>query len=503
MTDNKKSAIHPLREEDYSGWYHEVIKQAELADYSPVKGCMVIRPWGYKLWERMRRHLDDAFEKEGVDNAYFPLFIPLSHLQKEADHVEGFATECAVVTHHRLDKNADGQLQPAGQLEEPLVVRPTSETMIGSMFSKWVQSYRDLPIKINQWANVVRWEMRTRMFLRTTEFLWQEGHTAHASSAEAQQVAKRMLLCYQHFMETVLAIPVVTGEKTAAERFPGALNTYCVEGLMQDNKALQLGTSHFLGQNFSNANQITFQDENKVSQYAWTTSWGVSTRMIGGLVMTHSDDDGLICPPRIAPSQVVILPIAHKEEDRQRVWNYAQQVADSLSSHQYAGEPVRVHIDSSEGRGGEKAWAWVKKGAPIRVEIGPREVDEQTLTVTWRIDSYRDRQTVAYQEWLNQISDHLATIQQTLLDRAKQRLHQSLHRIDDPEELEAFFAQEKPAGWVLVPWSNDPVAEKALKEDWGVTVRCLPDEWQQDYQGKKCVKTGGEALCTALLAKAY
>jgi prolyl-tRNA synthetase len=329
-TSKSKTAITPTRDQNYPEWYQQVVRAADLAETSPVRGCMVIKPWGYAIWENMQRELDQLFKQTGHRNAYFPLFIPLSFLQKEADHVEGFAKECAVVTHHRLEAGADGNLVPAAPLEEPLVVRPTSETIIGAMFAKWIQSYRDLPLLINQWANVVRWELRTRLFLRTTEFLWQEGHTAHATREEAVRETEQMLDIYATFAEQFMAMPVLRGEKTEAERFPGAVATYAIEAMMQDRKALQAGTSHFLGQNFSRASDIKFLDENGDLVHAWTTSWGVSTRLVGGLVMTHSDDDGLVLPPRLAPAHVVILPITFKADDPEAVMRYCRSLADEL-----------------------------------------------------------------------------------------------------------------------------------------------------------------------------
>src|ERR1043165_9223335 len=312
------------RDKNYSDWYNDLVVKADLADYSAVRGCMVIKPHGYALWENMQRALDDMFKATGHQNAYFPLFIPKSFFEKEAAHVDGFAKECAVVTHHRLEQGPDGKLVPAGELEEPLVVRPTSETIIGAMFAKWVESYRDLPLLINQWANVVRWEMRTRLFLRTTEFLWQEGHTVHASEGDAREETLRMLDVYADFAQNSMAMPVIKGEKTAGERFPGAVTTYCIEAMMQDRKALQAGTSHFLGQNFAKASNIKFQSDKGQVEHAWTTSWGVSTRLIGGMIMTHADDDGMVCPPRMAPEQVVIIPVVQKPEDRDRVMTYCK-----------------------------------------------------------------------------------------------------------------------------------------------------------------------------------
>ncbi|NLB59698.1 MAG: proline--tRNA ligase, partial [Lentisphaerae bacterium] len=339
MTRQPTTAIKPLRSEDYPEWYQQVIRAGDLAELSPVRGCMVIKPWGYSLWENIQRVLDGKFKATGHRNAYFPLFIPLSFLEKEAEHVEGFAKECAVVTHHRLEADAEGKLVPAGPLEEPLVVRPTSETIIGAMFAKWVQSYRDLPLLINQWANIVRWEMRTRMFLRTTEFLWQEGHTAHASQEEARAETEQMLRVYADFAEDYLAMPVIMGEKTAAERFPGAVSTYSIEAMMQDRKALQAGTSHFLGQNFARAAAIKFLDAAGQEQYAWTTSWGVSSRLIGGLIMTHSDDDGLVLPPRLAPAQAVILPVLHRDTEQAEVLAYCERLAAELRELRYHDQP--------------------------------------------------------------------------------------------------------------------------------------------------------------------
>ncbi|MCC7299933.1 MAG: proline--tRNA ligase, partial [Verrucomicrobia bacterium] len=339
MSKQVKTAISPTREENYPEWYQQVVRAAELAENSDVRGCMVIKPWGYALWENIRTALDGYFKATGHMNAYFPLFIPLSYLEKEAEHVDGFAKECAVVTHHRLEAGPDGKLIPAGKLEEPLVVRPTSETIIGATYAKWVQSYRDLPILINQWANVVRWEMRTRLFLRTAEFLWQEGHTVHETKEEAWDETVKMLHVYKQFAEEYMAMPVLIGEKTAGERFPGAVNTLCIEALMQDCKALQAGTSHFLGQNFAAASGIKFQSREGREEIAWTTSWGVSTRLIGGMIMTHADDDGMVMPPRLAPSHVVILPILRKDSDEAAILKYCNETAAMLRAQSYAGRP--------------------------------------------------------------------------------------------------------------------------------------------------------------------
>lgn len=341
MAKAPRTAITPTREEDYPEWYQQVVKAADLAQNAPVRGCMVIRPWGYALWENMQRVLDTEFKRTGHQNAYFPLFIPMSYLQKEAQHVEGFAKECAVVTHHRLEAGPDGKLKPAGELDEPLIVRPTSETIIGEMYAKWVQSYRDLPILINQWANVVRWEMRPRIFLRTAEFLWQEGHTAHATEAEAREETLKMLDVYVDFARNHMAMPVVKGEKSATQRFPGAVATYTFEPMMQDRKALQSGTSHFLGQNFAKAAGIKYLSAEGKEELAWTTSWGVSTRMIGGIVMVHGDDDGLIIPPRLAPSHIVVLPVLHKEESRAQVMAYCESLVRDLRAQTFDGARCR------------------------------------------------------------------------------------------------------------------------------------------------------------------
>jgi len=345
-----KNAISPTRQENYPEWYQQVVKAADLAETSDVRGCMVIKPWGYAIWENIQRQLDARFKATGHENAYFPLFIPMSFLEKEAEHVEGFAKECAVVTHHRLEPDPEGGLRPAesAKLEEPLIVRPTSETIIGATFARWVESYRDLPILINQWANVVRWELRTRMFLRTTEFLWQEGHTVHATEAEAREETRQMLDIYAEFAENCMAMPVIKGEKTEGERFPGAVATYSIEALMQDRKALQAGTSHFLGQNFAKAQEIKYQDQSGNEVYAWTTSWGVSTRLIGGLIMTHSDDDGLVLPPVLAPAHVVILPIYRNDDERSSVLAYCDSLKEELAAQVFDGDPVRVRIDDRD-----------------------------------------------------------------------------------------------------------------------------------------------------------
>ncbi len=502
----ERTAIQPTRQENYSEWYQEVIKAADLAEHSAVRGCMVIKPWGYAIWENMQRILDSMLKKTGHQNAYFPLFIPLSFLQKEAEHIEGFAKECAVVTHHRLEKNAEGKLIPAGELDEPLVIRPTSETIIGDAFSKWITSYRDLPLLINQWANVVRWEMRTRMFLRTTEFLWQEGHTAHATEKEAQEETKLMLDVYTRFAHDFLAIPVIKGEKTASERFPGAVSTYCIEAMMQDRKALQAGTSHFLGQKFAKASQILFQDPQGESQFAWTTSWGVTTRLIGALVMTHSDDDGLILPPKIASFQIVLLPVIHKEEKREEVLNYCKSLAEELRSLQYAGRPLEVLIDTRDLRGGEKLWSWIKKGIPIRIEVGPRDIEQDLLPLSRRDFSHREKVAFSRQKLLSSIRDILDSIQDKLLQRALEFRNAHTRKIDTKEEFYAFFTPKNPknpeihAGFALTHFSEDPDIEEKIKQDLGVTIRCIPLE--QEEEGT-CPFTGKKSTRRMIFAKSY
>ncbi len=494
----KRTAITPTRAEDYAQWYQQVIKAAELAETSSVRGCMVIKPWGYGIWENMQAILDQRIKALGHSNIYCPLFIPLSHLQREAEHVEGFAKECAVVTHHRLEKNADGELVPAAPLEEPLVVRPTSETIIGETFARWAQSYRDLPILVNQWANIVRWEMRTRMFLRTTEFLWQEGHTAHATAEEAQQETLMILDLYHDFVNDVMAIPCIKGEKTANERFPGAVNTYCIEAMMQDQKALQAGTSHFLGQNFAKAFDIKYLSAAGHEEYVWTTSWGSSTRLIGGLIMTHSDDDGLVLPPRIAPLHAVILPIIHKEADQQRIMDYCQQIAASLREQQYQGSNIKVRIDDRDMRGGEKAWHWVKKGVPLRLEIGAKECDAQMISVSRRDRAYNDRQKLALNELSATIAKELADLQQHIHQRALANRDQHTHHFDNKDAFYDFFKQSN--GFVYAHWCGDGGVESQLQHDLGVTIRCLP---LADPQPGACIFTGKPSAQQAIFARAY
>lgn len=507
MAKAAQTAITPTRAEDYPEWYQQVIKAADLAEASPVRGCMIIKPWGYSLWENIQRTLDGMFKATGHRNAYFPLFIPMSFLQKEAEHVEGFAKECAVVTHYRLEAGPDGQLVPAGKLEEPLIVRPTSETIIGAMFAKWVQSYRDLPLLINQWANVVRWEMRTRLFLRTTEFLWQEGHTAHATSEEAMEETRRMLDVYADFAENHLAMPVVKGEKTEGERFPGAVITYCIEAMMQDYKALQAGTSHFLGQNFAKASDIRFLDDKGELVHAWTTSWGVSTRLIGALIMCHSDDDGLVLPPRLAPAHVVILPVIHKEETKAEVLGYCNRLAEELRAVPYNGSTVQVEVDVRDMRGGEKTWSWVKKGVPLRVEIGPRDIAEDSVFVGRRDKSHKDRISLKRAEFVGTVTRQLDDMQKALLERAQALREQRTRRIDTKEDFYAFFTPknaEKPephGGFALCHWSGEATVEEQIKNDLNVTIRCIP--LNAEPEEGRCIISGKPSHRRVVFAKAY
>ncbi len=480
-----------------------VLKAADLAEHSPVRGCMVIKPWGYALWENIQRYLDAKIKETGHVNAYFPLFIPLSFLEKEAQHVEGFAKECAVVTHHRLEKNKEGKLVPAGALEEPLVVRPTSEMIIGYSFSKWIDSYRDLPLLINQWCNVVRWEMRTRMFLRTAEFLWQEGHTAHATRKEAEEEAKKMLKVYVDFAHECLAIPVISGEKTESERFPGAVHTYTIEAMMQDRKALQAGTSHFLGQNFATSCGIQFQSEKGEREYAWTTSWGVTTRLIGALIMMHSDDDGLVLPPRVAEIHLVIIPILHSEEGKKEVLQYADHLASEIRKIQYEGSFIRVFVDKRDMRGGEKSWGWIKKGVPLRLELGPREMEMKEFQIARRDKPHKEKISLKHSD-LSQISSLLQEMQNNLLEKAQRFRDENTVNIDKKEDFIQFFSskeEEIGGGFALCHWNGDAAVEAEIKEKLNVTIRCIPHHLP--LEEGRCIWTQEKSSRRVLFAKAY
>jgi len=504
--ETEQTAITPTRAQDYPEWFQQVIKHADMAENSPVRGCMIIKPWGYGMWENMQRQLDERIKRTGHQNAYFPLFIPLSYLEKEAKHVEGFAKECAVVTHHRLEEK-NGKLVPAGELEEPLIIRPTSETIIGESFSRWIESYRDLPLLINQWANVVRWEMRPRIFLRTTEFLWQEGHTAHATEKEAKEETLTMLEVYREFMEDVLALPVVVGEKSAGERFPGAVSTYTLEAMMQDHKALQAGTSHYLGQNFAKGSGIRFSNKDGEMEYAYTTSWGTTTRMIGAIIMCHGDDDGLRLPPRVAPKQVVILPIVPKPELEEQVFAYADAIAKRLSNCLYFGQPISVFVDKRDKRGGEKSWEWIKKGVPIRIEVGPRDMEGNNMMVCRRDRPHKEKAKVGVDQIGDEVLALLDAIQKNLYDEACRYRNANIHKeITSFDALKQFFTpknSEKPeihGGFVLAKWCGDAETEKMLDEH-KISIRCLPLN-QSGTEGK-CILTGRKATIDAIFAKSY
>lgn len=510
-----RHALTVKREDDFAAWYQEVISAADMAEESGVRGCMVIKPWGYGIWERMQRLLDDRIKAAGVQNAYFPLFIPLANFEREAAHVEGFAKEMAVVTHHRLIADGKGGLipDPEAKLEMPLVVRPTSETIIGDAMSRWVQSWRDLPLLLNQWANVVRWEMRTRMFLRTSEFLWQEGHTAHENEADARAETMRALEMYRAFAEDDLALPVIAGEKPENERFPGARETWSIEAMMQDGKALQAGTSHYLGTNFAEAANIRYQDREGGQALAHTTSWGVSTRMVGGVIMTHGDDDGLRVPPAIAPFQVVILPMLRETDEDAAVLEYCEGLRAALAAQSALGEPVRVLLDAKPGKAAAKRWDWVRKGAPVIVEVGPRDVQNGVVSLLRR-DALWDQasgkpafQAPTRDAAAEAIPALLGEMQTALFAEAQARREANIVRdIATMDELAAHFGDDrKYPGWVLVQWAKptgaalDAVVEqlKALK----LTVRNVPIGAQA--ADGTCLFTGAPAAEWIYVARAY
>ena len=510
-----RHALTTKRADDFAAWYQEVIGAADMAEESGVRGCMVIKPWGYGIWERLQRLLDDRIKETGHDNAYFPLFIPLANFEREAEHVDGFAKEMAVVTHHRLIAGPDGGLipDPEAKLEEPLVVRPTSETIIGDAMARWVQSWRDLPLKLNQWANVVRWEMRTRMFLRTAEFLWQEGHTAHETEAEAKEHTLRMLEVYRRCAEEDLALPVIAGEKPENERFPGAVETWSIEAMMQDGKALQAGTSHYLGTNFSAASGIKFQNREGSETLAHTTSWGVSTRMIGGMIMAHGDDDGLRVPPRLAPWQVVILPMLRDNDEDAALIDYCEGLRATLAGQHVLGEKLRVLLDTKPGKAAAKRWDWVRKGAPVIVEVGGRDMQNGVVSMLrrdrlWDENSGKPAFEAPTREIAGQtIPDVLADMQAALLTEARDRREANITRgVDSYDAVEAHFNSDaKYPGWVEVQWSKptgaalDQVVErlKALK----LTIRNVPTD-AAPADGA-CIFTGDPAVERILLARAY
>jgi prolyl-tRNA synthetase len=482
-----KSGI-TTRKENYSRWYLDVIREADLADDAPVKGCMVIKPRGYAIWENIQKELDRMFKETGVENAYFPLLIPKSFLEKEAKHVDGFAKECAVVTHHRLQVDDNGKLVPASPLAEPLIIRPTSETIMYAMYAKWIQSYRDLPLLINQWANIVRWEMKTKPFLRTTEFLWQEGHTAHATKDEADQETAQMLKVYQKFTEEFLAIPVIPGRKTESEKFAGADYTTTIEAMMQDGKALQAGTSHMLGQNFAKAFDVKFTDQNEEWQFVWQTSWGLSTRIIGALIMSHSDDKGLVLPPKIAPTQVVIIPVKNDPVVLEKVASIAKIIKE---------RGISVKVDARDDRPGAKFFEWEKKGIPLRIEIGPRDIENQSVVLVRRDTG--DKSSVAEKDVVECVEEALSLIQKNLFDKALEFRKTHTWDVDSWEEFKTTL--EGKGGFLMAHWCGDAVCEEKIKEETKATTRCIP--FDQPEEVGKCVYCGKPSGKRIVFAKAY
>jgi prolyl-tRNA synthetase len=505
------SAAITTRAQDYSQWYLDVIKQATLAEHSAVRGCMVIRPHGYAIWEKMQRELDDRFKATGHENAYFPLFIPLSYLTREEKHASGFAKECAVVTHHRL-KSVNGEVvpDPDSKLEEPLVVRPTSETIIWAQYKNWIQSYRDLPLLINQWANVVRWEMRTRLFLRTAEFLWQEGHTAHATEGEALEETWKMLDVYADFAENVMAVPVIKGRKTPGERFAGALETLSIEGLMQDGKALQMGTSHYLGQNFSKGADVKFQNKEGQLEYVYASSWGVSTRLIGALIMTHSDDAGLVLPPKLAPVQVVVIPIYKSDEEHVKTMEEAGKVAAELKAL-----GVAVRVDDRDMQPGAKYYEWEGKGVPLRIEVGPKDLEKGSLCIARRFvaeipgeapDAQRRRRKsfLPRAEAIASIVPTLAAMQAELLERARKTREARTRVIDNIADFEKFFGEG--GGFAWVHWAGDAAQEDEMAKRFETSIRNIPFEDQIPAAAKgagACILTGKPSAQRVLMSKSY
>ncbi|NKB69880.1 MAG: proline--tRNA ligase [Candidatus Latescibacteria bacterium] len=503
MAKTTKNEIAPTRAEDFPNWYQAVVKEADLAEMAHVRGCMVIKPWGYGIWEQTKACLDEQIKKTGHENVYFPLLIPLDYLEKEAEHVEGFAKEMAVVTHHRLVAR-DGRLvpDPDAQLDTPLVIRPTSETVIGASFADWIQSYRDLPLKINQWANIVRWEMRPRVFLRTAEFLWQEGHTAHATEEEALQETRAMLEMYRGVLQDKLAIPVIAGEKPASERFPGAVSTLSVEAMMQDYKALQAGTSHYLGQNFAAAAGISFADEQGQEQLVYTTSWGVSTRLIGGVIMTHADDNGLRVPPKISPYHVVVVPFHDKDGEDPAVSAYIEGLVQELGACFFDEHAVRVHADTRPYRAIDKRWQWVKKGVPIILEVGRRDMEGDAVSYFCRHRFPHKALSLSRGDFVGGVGALLAEIQGEYYAEASERLQR--HTRTDVADFEAlcdhFEATKATADFVRGLWCESPQCEQRL-QPLAVSIRCLP--FEQERREGACLLCGAAATKEAVFARSY
>ncbi len=485
----------PKRAENYSEWYNEIVKRADLAENSAVRGCMVIKPYGYAIWEKMQRALDDMFKETGHQNAYFPLFVPKSFLEKEEEHAEGFAKECAVVTHYRLKANPDGKgliVDPNAKLEEELVIRPTSEAVIWNTYKTWIQSWRDLPILINQWANVVRWEMRTRLFLRTAEFLWQEGHTAHATETEAVEETNKMLGVYATFAEEWMALPVIKGAKTSSERFAGAVETYCIEALMQDGKALQSGTSHFLGQNFAKSFDVKFVNRENQLEFAWATSWGVSTRLIGALIMAHSDDNGLVLPPKLAPIQVVIVPIYRSEEDLAKITERVNPIIEQLKS---AGISVKYDTDD-HNKPGWKFAEYELKGVPVRLGIGMRDLENGTVEVARRDTLKKD--TLSLEGIVEKLQILLDQIQQNIYQKAFKFREENTHNVDTWEE---FQAQIEKGGFIRAHWDGTAETEEKIKAETKATIRCIP--FDEAEETGACVYSGENSNRRVIFARAY
>lgn len=480
------------RSVDYSKWYLDVIAAAELSDNSPVRGCMVIRPNGYAVWENIQKVLDAMIKETGVVNAYFPLFIPKSFFEAEAAHVEGFAKECAIVTHHRLKNNGNGKLLPDGELDEPLIVRPTSETIIYHMYAKWINSYRDLPLLLNQWCNVVRWELRTRPFLRTTEFLWQEGHTAHATKAEADEETFKMIDIYRKFSEEYLAMPVIAGMKSESEKFAGAEYTTTIEAMMQDGKALQSGTSHMLGQNFAKAFKVKFLDENGKDQLVWQTSWGISTRIMGGLIMIHGDDKGLVLPPKIAPTQVVIIPIRGSDNNSDLTTAKANEFASEL---RLAGHTVVV--DARDERPGAKYFEWERKGVPVRIEVGPKDMANKSAMLVRRDTG--EKVIVAEEVLVQSVKNLLEAIQSNLFNKALAFRNENTHDVESYEEFKEVL--ETKGGFLKAHWCGDENCEAKIKEETKATTRCIP--FDQKEENGQCVYCGKKSSKRIIFAKAY
>lgn len=486
----------PKRSEDYSAWYNEIVKRADLAEHAPVKGCMIIKPYGYSIWERMQHELDTRFKATGHTNAYFPLFIPKSYLSKEAAHVDGFAKECAVVTHYRLKNSEDGKsvvVDPEAKLEEELIVRPTSETVIWSAYKNWIQSYRDLPLLINQWANVVRWEMRTRLFLRTAEFLWQEGHTAHSTADEAVEETRKMLDVYADFAENIMAMPVIKGVKSENERFAGAVDTYCIEALMQDGKALQAGTSHFLGQNFAKAFDVKFADKTGSLEYVWGTSWGVSTRLMGALIMTHSDDDGLVLPPRLAPIQVVIVPIYRGNTGLEELLAKCKELKSAL-----AATGIRVKLDDDDKQTpGWKFAEYELKGVPLRLAMGPRDLENGTCEMVRR--DTKVKENISTEGLVARVLSELESIQEGLFNRAKSYREENITEVNTWEEFKDTINSK--GGFVSAHWDGTTETEKKIKELTKATIRCIPLD--NPIEEGTCILTGKPSTQRVLFAQAY